>query len=66
MKGIPHFVYTDNTMLANLRYDDLASAFPKGTLPVTRSWIEAERHLYRNADACFVMSENVRVWLLED
>jgi glycosyltransferase involved in cell wall biosynthesis len=66
VEGIPHFVYSDNTMLANLQYPDLRFAFPAGTvasgqeLPVTGAWLAAERRLYRGAAACFVMSENVR------
>jgi glycosyltransferase involved in cell wall biosynthesis len=66
VEGIPHFVYTDNTMLANLEYPDLRFAFAPGTaasgntLPVTDSWLAAERRLYHRAAACFVMSENVR------
>jgi glycosyltransferase involved in cell wall biosynthesis len=60
--GLPHFVYTDNTMLANLQYE----AARKADLPVTDQWIAQERRLYQNARACFVMSHNVARSLIED
>jgi glycosyltransferase involved in cell wall biosynthesis len=60
--GLPHFVYTDNTMLANLQY----KAARKADLPVTHQWIAQERRLYQNARACFVMSHNVGRSLVKD
>jgi len=60
--GLPHFVYTDNTMLANLQYN----AACKSDLPVTDQWIARERRLYQNARVCFVMSHNVGRSLVKD
>jgi len=60
--GLPHFVYTDNTMLANLQYN----ATHRTDLPVTDQWIAQERRLYQNARACFVMSHNVARSLITD
>jgi glycosyltransferase involved in cell wall biosynthesis len=59
--GLPHFVYSDHTHLANLCYpgatrDALASA----------RWIELERELYRRARRNLVMSGFVRQSLVED
>jgi len=59
--GIPHFVYTDHTHLANLCYPD----FDRRTLRAPR-WIELERALYRGADAVFTRSRHVSDSLLED
>jgi glycosyltransferase involved in cell wall biosynthesis len=52
--GIPHFVYTDHTHLANLHYPgvtrkDLGSA----------SWIEKERSIYAHARVTFTMASHV-------
>jgi glycosyltransferase involved in cell wall biosynthesis len=60
--ALPHFVYTDNTMLANLQYE----MTQKGDLPVTDKWIALEGRLYKNARTCFVMSQNVGRSLIED
>jgi len=60
--GLPHFVYTDNTMLANLQYQETQ----RSDLPVTDEWISLERQLYQNARTCFVMSHNVGRSLIED
>lgn len=69
--GTPHFVYTDNTMLANRQYSDPGFLFVKGmilkdNLPVTATWIAHERRLYHNACACFTMSRNVARSLITD
>jgi glycosyltransferase involved in cell wall biosynthesis len=60
--GVPHFVYTDNTLLANLQYKDAR----RSDLPVSDEWLALERQLYHSACACFVMSRNVGRSLLED
>ena len=52
--GLPHFIYTDNTMLANLEY-----GMTRRELPVTGKWLQLERQSYHKARACFVMSTNV-------
>ncbi len=49
--GVPHFVYTDHTYLANLRYP-----VPKPLLPVAPAWREMERDLYGGAARIFASS----------
>ncbi len=58
--GIPHFVYTDHTLLANLAYPgfDRASLY----LP---AWIELERNIYQNASCVFTRSHNISRSLTE-
>lgn len=48
---LPHFLYTDHTYLANLRYPQ-----PKPLLPVPDAWRRMERDLYLRADRNFVSS----------
>lgn len=60
--SVPHFVYTDNALLADLQYEHTE----RGDLPVTSAWLEQERRLYRNAASCFVMSRNVGRSLVQD
>ena len=52
--GIPHFVYTDHSHLANLYYP----AFDASLL-FSREWIDFEREVYRNAARVFIMSSHV-------
>jgi glycosyltransferase involved in cell wall biosynthesis len=59
--GIPHFVFTDHTHLANLRYP----AFRREDLFPPR-WTSLEREIYQHARHIFVMSEHVRDSLCED
>src|SRR6185437_14883554 len=58
--GIPNFVYTDSTVLANLyfRHKDL------GSLPAP-GWLVLERAIYADAAKTFVMSEHVARSLIE-
>src|SRR5574341_401596 len=58
-KGLPHFVYTDHTHLANLDYPgvDRKMLFEK--------WIGLERAVYQNADINFVMSKNIARSMIE-
>lgn len=49
--GVPHFLYTDHTYLANLRYSE-----PRPLLPVPATWRAMERELYRTANVNFVSS----------
>lgn len=58
----PNFVYTDNTMLANMRYPDSTP----NDVPVSEQWVQLERSIFHNARIVFVMSENVRRSLIED
>jgi glycosyltransferase involved in cell wall biosynthesis len=52
--GVPHFVYTDHTHLANLDYP----SFHEGDL-YHRKWVESEREIYANAATTFVWSSNM-------
>jgi glycosyltransferase involved in cell wall biosynthesis len=59
--GVPHFVYTDHTHLANLRY----RAFDPRSM-MSEKWIELEREIYRNARLVFVTSRFAERSLVED
>lgn len=59
--GIPHFVYTDHTHLANLSYpgfdpEDLYSP----------AWIECEQTIYQNATLNFTRSSNITRLIIDD
>jgi glycosyltransferase involved in cell wall biosynthesis len=54
LPGVPHFVYTDHTHLANLDYPD----FDRRTLHGER-WIERERELYHGSAMVFTRSRHV-------
>ena len=54
LKGIPHFVYTDHTHLANLEYPGVSTQDLYHL-----KWIECERETYFNADTVFVRSTNM-------
>jgi len=58
--GVPHFVYTDHTHLANLYYP----GFDKKEL-CPCSWIALEKSIYRNAALNFTMSSNISSSLVE-
>lgn len=59
--GIPHFVYTDHTHLANLRYEE----FDQRALS-SEAWMALEREIYANARQILVTSEFARHSLMED
>ncbi|WP_309736489.1 glycosyltransferase family 4 protein [Chamaesiphon sp. OTE_75_metabat_556] len=59
--GIPHFVYTDHTALANLDYP----GFNKKNLP-SNSWIECEHQVYHHATLNFTMSDNITNSVVKD
>ena len=59
--GLPHFLYTDHTHLANLRYP---GADP--TLLCSPRWIKLEAALYDRVRSNLVMSSFVRDSLVED
>ena len=59
--GVPHFIYTDHTHLANLSYP----GFPRDRL-WAREWIDLEHEIYRAARHVFVMSGHVRRSLIDD
>jgi len=54
LDGVPHFVYTDHTHLANLEY----AGFTRADL-FHPSWIAKEREIYANASVVFVWSTNM-------
>jgi glycosyltransferase involved in cell wall biosynthesis len=60
LEGIPHFVYTDHTQLANLLY----SPHMKVRL-YSAEWISREKNLYMNAERIFTRSSNISRSLLE-
>lgn len=61
--GLPHFLYTDHTLLANLEYGPEES----GRIGFfSRRWRALEPEIYRNADAVFTMSDNVSRSLMRD
>lgn len=60
-EGLPHFLYTDHTYLANLRYPT-----PKPLLPVAEAWKQMERDLYTRANCSFVSSGFAAESLRED
>ena len=59
--GIPHFVYTDHTHLANYEYPgvDRNKLYPA-------LWTDNERRIYQNATRVFVRSDNIRRSVIED
>lgn len=61
VEGVPHFVYTDHTHLANLGYP----TFKRRQL-FSQAWIDCEREVYANADACFIRSPHVAASLIHD
>jgi glycosyltransferase involved in cell wall biosynthesis len=58
--GLPHFVYTDHTHLANLYYSD----FDHRRL-YAQSWIKLERAIYQRAALNFTRSTNISHSLVE-
>lgn len=60
VEGLPHFVYTDHTHLANLDYPD----FDRRHLAAP-AWIELEKTIYRRATCVFTMSTNIRRSVIE-
>ncbi|MGR9085954.1 MAG: glycosyltransferase family 4 protein [Gammaproteobacteria bacterium] len=61
LPGVPHFVYTDHTHLANLQYP----GFKRERL-LSRAWIDCEKEIYRNASLNFSMSSNISRSMIED
>jgi len=59
--GIPHFLYTDHTFLANRRYNP-----PRKTWPTCRAWRAMERNLYGKCRVCFTISRFSADSLVED
>jgi glycosyltransferase involved in cell wall biosynthesis len=61
LPGLPHFVYTDHTHLANLRYPD----FDRRKL-YSPAWIRLESSVYANAAAVLTTSNFARQSVIED
>lgn len=61
LPGIPHFIYTDHTHMANLGYP----AFDAARL-YARSWIDCEKETYQHAALVFTMSSNISESLRRD
>jgi glycosyltransferase involved in cell wall biosynthesis len=53
--GIPHFVYTDHTVLANLYYPNMNY----NKLLFSAPWMKLEKSIYENATKIFSMSNNI-------
>lgn len=62
VQGLPHFVYTDHTALANDRYRWRDPERPKRA----DSWLELEKTIYQNATLHLTTSQFTRQSLLED
>ena len=60
ISGTPHFIYTDNTHLAQLDYP-----YIKKEDIGHRSWLKLERMIYENARLVFTMSSNVSRSIVE-
>jgi glycosyltransferase involved in cell wall biosynthesis len=54
LEGVPHFVYTDSTVLANLYFKRKDFRYLRSA-----AWLERERSIYADATRVFVMSEHV-------
>lgn len=61
VEGIPNFLYTDHTHLANRRYHP-----PRSTWPISPSWLDMERSLYEKARVCFTTSRFAADSIVED
>jgi glycosyltransferase involved in cell wall biosynthesis len=61
LPGLPHFLYTDHTHLANLRYPGVD---PRQLL--SPAWIKLETSLYHSVRANLVMSAFIRDSLIQD
>ncbi len=55
IEGVPHFVYTDHTHLANLYYE----SFNKEKL-YPEFWVDLEKRIYNHASLIFVRSTNIK------
>jgi len=60
LEGIPHFVYTDHTVLASLTYPDID---PDALY--SEEWIHFEKDIYKNASIIFTRSHNISQSLIE-
>jgi glycosyltransferase involved in cell wall biosynthesis len=58
--GIPHFIYTDHTHLANLNYSPAIKVHL-----YSAEWIACEKSIYDHADRIFTRSSNISRSLIE-
>lgn len=61
VNGIPHFLYTDHTVLENKQYPDFD--FDKQIF--SAQWLKLEKSIYDNASICFTMSSNISKSIIE-
>lgn len=61
VEGLPNFLYTDHTYLANRRYHP-----PRAAWPASRAWREMEASLYKKARVCFTSSQFAADSIVED
>jgi glycosyltransferase involved in cell wall biosynthesis len=59
--GIPHFLYTDHTHMANLAYPGFDCR-----LLLNKKWLDLEQNIYQNATINFTMSSNISKSIIED
>lgn len=52
--GVPHFVYTDSTVLANYSYPNISPA----SFLKSKKWMKLEKETYHNASHVFLFSSN--------
>lgn len=60
LQGVPHFIYTDHTHMANVFYPnfDVKKLYPG-------KWVGLEKEVYTNASKIFVRSSNIQKSLIE-
>ncbi len=59
--GVPHFLYTDHTHMANLQYP----GFDRRQL-LNKHWLDLEKSVYQNTTLNFTMSSNITRSMVED
>lgn len=62
LSGVPHFVYTDHTVLANKNYPE----YDERRDLLDASWMRLERDIYRDAAMVFTRSKIVMRSVIED
>lgn len=60
--GIPNYIYTDHTFLANEKYP----GFNKNDILYNNEWINCEKSIYQNAKLNFTMSTNITKSIIDD
>ena len=60
LEGIPHFIYTDHTHLANLQYSPAIRVHL-----YSAEWIACEKSIYMHADRIFTRSSNISLSLTD-